>query len=33
MRYGWNFVTGSDPFHFVFKAVLFLQIGIKKMNP
>lgn len=31
MRYGWISVTGSNPFHF--KAVLFLQIGIRKMNP
>lgn len=33
MRYGWIFVTGYNPFYFVSKAVLFLQIAIRKMNP
>lgn len=33
MRYSWIFVTGSNPFYFVFKAVLFLQMSVRKMNP
>lgn len=33
MRYGWIFVTCYNPFYFVSKAVLFLQIAIRKMNP
>lgn len=31
MRYGWISVTDSYPFYF--KALLFLQIGVRKMNP
>lgn len=33
MSYGWIFVTGYNPFYFVFKAELFLQIDMRKMNP